>query len=184
MRFAAGIGFSAAARTAPRRSRRDRKSPGLPRSRSAGVVRIVPLRRNERIDAGNLAGPTPDRARSRDVRREKPRPAARLRPGRASSWKRRCGRPASPCVDGARQQARLQVGELGDVVRRLRPGNVRMAAHRAGRRAGRVEQHGVEQRRPARISARRLRPMLAGRPQPLEVLAEPLQPVSSTNRGR
>ena len=92
--------------------------------------------------------------------------------------------PGFTIVAAARQQARLQVGELGDVFRRFRPGHVRMAAHRAGRRAGRVEQHRVEQRRPARISACRPRPCSPRSRSRSRFLAEPLQPVSRRIEGR
>ena len=46
--------------------------------------------------------------------------------------------------DGAVDHRRLPGGEALDVLRPLQPGGIRVAADGAGRRAGRVEQDGVE----------------------------------------
>ena len=51
---------------------------------------------DERIGAGNLARANRIEHEVGMSRQEKRRPAARPRPDRASSWKRRCGHPASP----------------------------------------------------------------------------------------
>ena len=77
---------------------------------------------------------------------------------------------------GAVEHLRLQRRERGDVLRLLQPGDVGMAADGAGRRAGRVEEHGVECLCRAPIRACRLR-RAAPRDRGGEVLGEPLQAV-------
>ena len=71
------------------------------------------------------------------------------------------------------EQLALQRGEAGDVGRRLVPGDVRMAADRAGRGAGRIEQQARDRRRRAPV-ARIGDHDLGGELEPREVRAQPL----------
>ena len=77
---------------------------------------------------------------------------------------------------GAGEQPLLQVRQLGDVLGALRPGNVGMTPHGAGRRARGIEQHRIEQL--GRLVFQRIGFDRRGlQPQSLKVFAEAPQPV-------
>ena len=69
----------------------------------------------------------------------------------------------------------LQLDERGEIARPLDPGDVGMAADRAGRGAGRVQQHGVERRR---LEAQRVGDHdLGAKAQALEIGGKHLEPL-------
>ena len=144
-------------RPAMRGSDRARWHGNVRRSPS-GVKRTRRCRRSPPASIGHAAE-RPARARAT------PRSAARLPPAPASRRNRRSCRPAWPARP--RGRAGAAAGRRArDVGLALQPGDVGMAADRAGGRAGRIEQHGVERpglpfgrrrRRPSRPPGRAAR---------------------------